>query len=453
MTRQPKYVERKQGTPRLPNGVVEGAGKPEGYKSYLSESASLRGNLDPQKTYFGSAEEESRTTIFTIQPSALIDATRATLPDWYTVCIVSPAVKRMILSTPGYPQPLNRPSKTRYRITDSRTAGIGIFATADMELGDLVYSERALLMLSRAIEEPANLPAHYTWDQKIQAALYDQEKLLEIALKQMPKEVQDEYMALHNCHLHDGSGPLVGILRTNSLQIHDYSSANDSDPHAAVFRDASRINHSCSPNVSVSFNRQTFGMELRALRSIKDGEELFIAYNSVSGSTAERQDELVPYGFQCECRTCREPEKSDLLRSKIGANHPRVLFGRRLVMWLMSPGLPESYVVDPCLELIRAMEEGGLEMSYWYGCTLEYLFKLYCATGNASEAFKCLRKHELLQHVVAGDKPRSDAELRKAVSSYDRWNWKARVQRTMNYLGSRPSEKEGLESPTSTAHV
>jgi len=97
-----------------------------------------------------------------------------------------------------------------------------VFALADLQLGDLVFSERALIIDSPAIFKPASVPAHYTKDQVIQAAFYDKEKTLEVAFGMMPKEIQEEYMALHNCHLHDGSGPLQGVFRTNSLEVEGY---------------------------------------------------------------------------------------------------------------------------------------------------------------------------------------------------------------------------------------
>ena len=175
-----------------------------------------------------------------------------------------------------------------------------------------------------------------------------------------------------------------------------------------MFKDASRINHtyvlcfeffsvcrtlirssSCSPNVTRFFNRQTFGIEIRALRTIKKGEEITTNYTDITTPTAERQDDLAPYGFQCACRACRVSKKSDLLRFTLAKNDPQTLSGRRLVVWLMNPGLPESYVVDPCFERLKAIEAGGMEISDWYSKTVEYLFRVYCAMGNASEAFKC----------------------------------------------------------------
>ncbi|KAL0062972.1 hypothetical protein AAF712_010103 [Marasmius tenuissimus] len=218
MSNQPRYTKWGDSTYEMPPiGVVEGAGKPEGFKSVMDEATSTIHHSGT--TSFGSQALESNMIVFTVQPAPSPDATRANHPDWYTMCIITPEIKRKILSTPGYPKPLNRPPQPRHRIAKSPVSGFGMFATADLELGDLVFSERAHLIMSPAIYQPANLPAHYTKAQIIQAALYEQEKTIEFGIGKLPKDMQEEYRALHNCHLHDGSGPLLGVLRTNSLCI------------------------------------------------------------------------------------------------------------------------------------------------------------------------------------------------------------------------------------------
>ncbi|KAJ8081764.1 hypothetical protein PM082_007610 [Marasmius tenuissimus] len=384
MSYQRRYIQYEGKTlEKPPIGVVKDAGKPQGFKSEHDDS--ITAEYDWRTTNFGS----ENITVFTAQPSVLLDATPEDTPDWYTLCIVTPAAKRKILSTPGYPQPLNRPPVTRHEITESPTSGIGMFATVDMELGDLVSSERALLMASPAITKPAYLPAHYTKHQAIQAGLYEKERVLEQGFNNMSKESQDAYMKLHNCHLHDGSGPILGIMRTNSFSMEFLYDERYLLPYTGVFKDASQMNHRrvfCPTRGPIPF-AECFHTVVAQI--IKKGEEIFSAYVVVEDLTAERQDELVPYGFQCQCRACQNPQTSDQLRSTLREMPPRKLVGQRLVLWLMNPGLPESYVVESCLERLRKMEVEGMEAIKWYEETLEYLVELYCSIGNAAEAAKC----------------------------------------------------------------
>lgn len=63
-------------------------------------------------------------------------------------------------------------------------------------------------------------------------------------------------------------------------------------------------NHSCEPNVSQIFNQpETI---LRAIKSIKKGEEVFMRYVDVTNPRSVRRSELQQrYFFDCECSKCR----------------------------------------------------------------------------------------------------------------------------------------------------
>ncbi|KAI1751487.1 SET domain-containing protein [Xylaria castorea] len=64
-------------------------------------------------------------------------------------------------------------------------------------------------------------------------------------------------------------------------------------------------NHSCDPNASLVFNQP--GQEIRALRTIKAGEEIFIRYVEVTNPFSVRQAELKEkYFFTCQCIKCKK---------------------------------------------------------------------------------------------------------------------------------------------------
>ncbi|KAI1743919.1 SET domain-containing protein [Xylaria scruposa] len=64
-------------------------------------------------------------------------------------------------------------------------------------------------------------------------------------------------------------------------------------------------NHSCDPNASLVFNQP--GQEIRALRAIKPGEEIFIRYIEVTNPFSVRQAELQErYFFTCQCTKCQK---------------------------------------------------------------------------------------------------------------------------------------------------
>jgi hypothetical protein len=66
-------------------------------------------------------------------------------------------------------------------------------------------------------------------------------------------------------------------------------------------------NHSCSPNAVVVFDGRS--VALRALDSIKKGEQVFISYiTAVEDRTSRQRDLKQRYFFDCQCEKCREDE-------------------------------------------------------------------------------------------------------------------------------------------------
>ncbi|KAI0486786.1 SET domain-containing protein [Xylaria cf. heliscus] len=64
-------------------------------------------------------------------------------------------------------------------------------------------------------------------------------------------------------------------------------------------------NHSCDPNASIVFNQPR--QEIRALRAIKPGDEIFIKYVEVTNPFSVRQAELKKnYFFTCQCIKCKK---------------------------------------------------------------------------------------------------------------------------------------------------
>ncbi|KAF5376449.1 hypothetical protein D9615_008610 [Tricholomella constricta] len=275
-------------------------------------------------------EYDSSTTVYpdnacicTTLPSRSFGDTLADNPDNWTECLfLGGKQKREIVSTPGFPSPVPRPPQVRHRIGPSRF-GIGMFATRNIKMGDLIVSERPLLVSPIAVPPlPLNLPISFepTLLQIMQARMVEHEKRLENCLGRMLPENRAAFLALHNSHTEDGSGPIFGRIRTNGIGIIEKTKKSDLDAgdygYTAVFDAISRINHSCAPNAAYGFTMASFSSQLRAIRDIKKDEEIFIAYCSTSEPTAERQASLKPYGFECTCSLCSDPT-SDALLAKI----------------------------------------------------------------------------------------------------------------------------------------
>lgn len=134
------------------------------------------------------------------------------------------AAKRELIEYPEFPKEIYRPSdleECAYSIVDLPGKGLGMVAAQDIELGDLIVSERPLLLAPRVICRPSRLAFtdDATKEQQQAAVHFEAEKMLRIAYERMDHDDQAAYMKLHNAHLHDGSGPLLGVFRTNAYGL------------------------------------------------------------------------------------------------------------------------------------------------------------------------------------------------------------------------------------------
>ena len=86
-----------------------------------------------------------------------------------------------------------------------------------------------------------------------------------------------------------------------------------------VFLKMSRFNHSCHPNGEMTCH-MNYTQEVRALRNIKQGEEVTICYindESSLWSREERQAELKNvYNFDCNCEGCDAAEEQIQLENE-----------------------------------------------------------------------------------------------------------------------------------------
>ena len=87
----------------------------------------------------------------------------------------------------------------------------------------------------------------------------------------------------------------------------------------AVYRTLSRFNHSCVPNCSWSFVPQgtpgsvgAASVAVRAIKSVKEGDELTISYADPTVRRDERRETLWDkYRFDCACALCASPRNEN----------------------------------------------------------------------------------------------------------------------------------------------
>ena len=152
-----------------------------------------------------------------------------------------------VLNAPGYPARIPKPHRPDlYEVRSTSDMGIGVFAKRDINRGELIFSERPLLVTPTRYRPSSRseIPPHYTAMQINQILMFEHEQVLKAAIDRMSEEDRARYMSLCNSHHEDGSGPIFGIMRTNGYRLGLlYDGSDKSSDYGAVCDLGSRLNH------------------------------------------------------------------------------------------------------------------------------------------------------------------------------------------------------------------
>ncbi|KAK0189849.1 hypothetical protein F5146DRAFT_1052904 [Armillaria mellea] len=318
----------------------------------------------------------------------------------WSQCLLPGHLKRRLESISDFPRPLKETKDKAYVISSAPGKGLGMFAARKIRMGDLIVDERPLLVVPVA---PVGLTAPpvlegTTKEEMNQAVLDHSEGIVRSVFERMHEENQKEFMALHNSHMHDGSGPTLGVIRTNGYGLGDELKGITrnvnlvSEPstdeklkdklgmYSSVYNVLSRVNHSCSPNTHRKFYISSFSMQLRAARDIEKGEEIFTSYTDVFVPAAERAKELAPYGIQCTCQACLDCTKSDPIRAAV-SNRKAVT-----VPLVREEGMRPDAWIDPAVQTLARIEEEELQGTLVYHKTLYQLYNAYVSQNDEEKA-------------------------------------------------------------------
>ncbi|THH14046.1 hypothetical protein EW146_g6243 [Bondarzewia mesenterica] len=159
--------------------------------------------------------------------SILPDIPPPTCEPW-TTCLFLPGVKEALLSRPTFPSPFRSPP-TRFCISAAPGAGLGMFATIDIQPGGLIAYERPLLIF------PLALP--YAGKGK---GAHPEEVLRRVVYGQMPSAARTAFLQLKNSQTSDPAY-IKGICDTNTIGISSMPGCKLR--HGVVCDSISRINH------------------------------------------------------------------------------------------------------------------------------------------------------------------------------------------------------------------
>ncbi|KAI6843024.1 hypothetical protein KC340_g1253 [Hortaea werneckii] len=182
--------------------------------------------------------------------------------------------------------------KSWYEIKPSlERSGLGVFAARTIPPGTVIMHDRAIMKL------------------KLKHVQFTDE------------EVRDSFNLLSDADkirvlkLHEGHRPfktkLMRIYKANSFGAKGFTK---------LHVDISRVNHSCVPNADkqddTEGDEKTDAANLVAIRTIAQGEEILICYNSnFEGMTVTQRNNILDsyYSFRCSCPACTLPPKERIL--------------------------------------------------------------------------------------------------------------------------------------------
>ncbi|KAF8584458.1 SET domain-containing protein, partial [Ramaria rubella] len=236
-----------------------------------------------------------------------------------------------------------------YEIKDSPGKGKGLFATRDIQFGQLIVDERPSIITPTTFVFPAGFTV---------------EEFCKIILGYLTKDDTKIVLSLAN-----SKGPefptLAGIIATNALEI-DLKGGTNSEVYGGLFPTISRVNHSCGPNSAWRFNYDTFTLNLYPTRSIPAGEEITASYLDLSWNRAKRLYELNrKYHFTCTCRYCigtgPSSADSDFRRREL---QNWSLTNLTFEKWVADPQQDRNALIKSSLRALEMIEKEGLQGTF-----------------------------------------------------------------------------------------
>ncbi|PPR03555.1 hypothetical protein CVT26_006097 [Gymnopilus dilepis] len=314
-------------------------------------------------------------------------------PDGHCQWVVRGPTRAKVINTPGYPSPVPKPEENKVTIMQTqaitqRNMGLGVVATKDIQMGELIFAERPMLMTPRAVVRLASQGGPKSRDKKssLRMALIEWEKLLQEAVDRMEPLDRSLVLRLPNSHRNDGSGMILGAVRTNGFAVEEIfdgpeKKSDESNIYAALLRYGSMINHNCVPNIRYEFSVASVSFQFYAMVDIKAGQELFYSFCETNVSAAERRKKLAPYGITCHCDACEHATKqTDKLRQEYQSKTSRLL---RALNWQRREGKKVAQTaIDPIIKLKDALAKEGLGYTHEYKCIVVILAQVLEELGK-----------------------------------------------------------------------
>ncbi|KAL0947919.1 hypothetical protein HGRIS_010551 [Hohenbuehelia grisea] len=283
-------------------------------------------------------------------------------------CLLTESAKAQLLALPGFPRdPPTTGNSSRYRLKSSPSQH-GLVTTKAMRAGDLVLSERPMVILPRSAKEAS----------------------LATIIAQLSQKKQKDYRSL--LYNEDSDSKASGVLRfvmaTKGYPITLEKDDDSGGNYRAVFSHLSHAKHSCSPNTVWHWNSTTLSMQLYAVRNVAKDEEITlqrllpVSIEDVRSMGIDRAD------IMRQCPACGFSFMSGARRTAIAElfeKHSRL---SSVMKWSKDPKQSDDQLLKPILGCLNLIYTEGLESDATYAPMLMQAFFCFVALGNEAMAVR-----------------------------------------------------------------
>ncbi|KII86621.1 hypothetical protein PLICRDRAFT_43257 [Plicaturopsis crispa FD-325 SS-3] len=298
----------------------------------------------------------------------------------------TPIMECLVRDLPATPMP----AETPFAIVAIAGKGEGMIALREIALGEAIVVEYPI------VSTPSLMLLDLETRATLHRAMFDRVGATERA----------ELYNLANSKPAEMCTREEGIVRTNGIGIDLHvppGMPKARNRASGVFLKTSKCNHSCAPNAVWKWDLRTFTLTLSAVKPIRAGEEITVAYiGTLTKSRAERRAELQKsYQFHCECPACNLPTDRDVAASDSRRlalenwHEKRPDFGVRLRMGL---GERKHILVDYKVA-IAMHEKEGLQREGGFAGLLEIVALMYALAADVQNFYFWMQR--ALMHYYA----------------------------------------------------
>ncbi|XP_063678957.1 N-lysine methyltransferase SMYD2-like [Bolinopsis microptera] len=249
-----------------------------------------------------------------------------------------------------------------FEIKESSGKGLGLFATCDLNIGDLIVRENPILYFDAGHTSDdilsdnysIMLPGSETFKEAYEALSREKKDLvLDLTQDSSSNEVEEEWKKA------------MRVFGTNCIAVDDDEAKND----AALYATIARINHSCSPNAEWCFMETVRAdKEVRAIKRIKKGEEVvadYIADNDFLTYLERKKILSMKWNFECVCSICTSDHATDdAMRTKLKRLHNEIPYYARKfeLKSAINAALEKCRILENCEYLVSLLPIAYLEL-------------------------------------------------------------------------------------------